>query len=334
MEKNKTPRQSPMYFITSGIVLFALCLLSLRLGSVYIPWRDFFTAVFVKDNSTYSLIIHSMRIPETAGALLAGAGLGISGLLLQRVTDNKMASPNLIGVSQGAGFGVMVLLYFFPSLYRVTPVFAFCGAFISVLLITALSRKIGLTRSGVVLVGLAFGSVLSAGISFISMLDSDVLVSYNAFSVGSLSNVPLKQLFVPFVMIMCCFITAMLISEKCDLMMLGDNVASSLGVRVSRTRILLMLLAGLSSGAVVSFAGLLGFVGLMSPHIARFFVKENFKVLLPASAVTGSGLVLLSHIVSKIAFAPSNVPVGIVLSAGGAVFFLVILLLKGDKGNA
>lgn len=334
MESGHRSKRTKRFFITGGIVLIALCLLSLRCGSVYIPFFDFFSSLFRKSDSVYSVIIHSVRIPETASALLSGAGLGISGHLLQNVTDNKMASPNLIGVSQGAGFGVIMMLYFFPSLSPFTPVFAFIGSFASTLIIVALSRKIGFTKANVILVGIAFSSVLSAGISLISLLDSDVLVSYNAFSIGSLTDIPLSRLAIPCVMISICFVLAVMFSKKCDMLLLGDDVAASLGENPSSVRLFFMLLASICSGAVVSFAGLLGFVGLMSPHIARLFVKENSKVMIPACSVTGCCLVLLSHIISKVLFAPSNIPVGIVLSSAGALFFLGILLFKGGKGHA
>ncbi len=334
MEQKQRNKSTKLFFISGGIVLVALCLLSLRCGSVYIPLSDFFTALFGKTSTPYGVIIHSVRIPEMLAAVLAGTGLGISGHILQSITDNKMASPNLIGVSQGAGFGVIVLLYFFPSLYVLTPLFAFGGAFLSTLVIIALSRKIGLTTASVILVGLAFSSVLTAGISLISLLDSDVLVSYNGFSIGSLSNIPLKQLTIPFIMISVCFVLSAAMSKKCDMLLLGDEVASALGEKPSSIRVIFMLIASMCSGAVVSFAGLLGFVGLMSPHIARVFVKENSRTLLPASALTGSCLVLLSNLLSKVLFSPSNIPVGIVLSSFGALFFLGILLFRGGKGNA
>ena len=323
-----------LYFLICGAVLFVLCLFSLRFGTVYIPHKEFFNALLGKGSEVYRIMIFTLRFPEMAACLVAGAGLGMSGVLLQAVTDNKMAGPSLIGVSQGAGFGVIVMLYFFPTLFMFTEVFAFAGAFGAELLIVAVARKNGFSKSAVVLVGLAFGALLSAGISFISLLDSDVLVSYNSFSVGSLANISLNKLAIPSVLILTSFVLSLVIGRKCDILMLGDDVSGCLGEKPSHIRAALMILAGISSASVVSFAGLLGFVGLMAPHISRVFVKENTRTLLFASALTGSSLVMLSHIVSKMAFAPSNVPVGIILSVIGSCFFLGLLLGKGGNKNA
>lgn len=333
MSKVKTKTSATL--IIPGIVLFVLCLLSLRYGSAKLSLKEFFAALGdIKGETPFGVIIYSARLPRLLSGLLAGAGLAVSGTLLQGITDNKMASPNLIGVSSGAGFAVILSLTAFPYLYYFVPLFAFAGAFLATLFIITLSGKIGMTKGTVVLVGLAFSSILSAGISFISLVDSDVLVSYNAFSIGSLSGVSADELVLPFVMILTVFIVSLAISERIDLLSLGDLSAASLGVNVRRTRMFGMLLASASASSAVSFAGLLGFVGLMAPHIARRLVKENMRTLLPASALVGAILVVGADFFGRVAFAPGEMPVGIFMALIGAPFFLCLLLFKGGKDNA
>lgn len=330
MEKIKT--KNGFVSITLGIVLFALCLLSLRLGSADISWSDFFKGLCdTKKETPIGVIIYSVRLPRLISSIVAGVGLGISGNVLQCVTGNKMASPGLIGVSSGAGFAVILTLSVAPGLFSFIPLFAFLGAFASTLFIVTVSKKIGMSKGTVVLVGLAFSAILSASISFMSLIDTDVLVSYNAFSIGSLSGLHIEELVLPSLMVAAVFGLCMMLSGKMDMLCLGDMTAHSLGVNVSRVRIFAMLLASASAAAVVSFAGLLGFVGLMSPHIARLFTRENMKNLIPVSALVGAVLVLGADLVGRVCFAPGEMPVGIFMALLGAPFFLCLLLFKGGR---
>lgn len=330
-----TDRKTTITLTILGIVLLVLCLLSLRLGSAKLSWSEFLAAICdTKKETPLGVILYSVRLPRVFSGIVSGVGLSLSGAILQCVTGNKMASPNLIGVSSGAGFGVILSLLVMPKLFALVPLFAFVGAFLSTLFIVTISRKIGMTRGTVVLVGLAFSAILSAGISFISLIDTDVLVSYNAFSIGSLSGVNFDELVLPFVMTVIVFIISMVLSGKMDLLCLGDSVATGLGLNVSRVRMIAILLASASAASAVSFAGLLGFVGLMSPHIARAFIKDNMKYLLPASALIGSVLVVGADLIGRAAFAPGEMPVGIFMALLGAPFFLCLLLFKGGKGNA
>ncbi len=281
---------------------------------------------------TEGIILRAVRLPRVLAGMLAGMGLAVSGTLLQSVTDNGLAGPNIIGVNAGAGAAVIVLLFFFPSASGALPVAAFFGALGATVFIVALARRIGMRRAGVILAGLALTAILNAVISFLSLLDSDVLATYNYFSVGGLSGVTVRELFLPFVMILLSLTLAMLVSSRLAVLSLGDSLAGALGVRVKRLRILALVCASASAAAAVSFAGLLGFVGLIVPHISRRLVGERLGVLLPASAITGGILVVLADLLGRTLFAPTEVPVGIVMALIGAPFFLVLLL--GGKDHA
>ena len=174
----------------------------MRFGSVFIDTRSFFSALFLnEDFRAQSVIIYSLRLPRVLTGIVAGAGLGVSGVLLQCVTGNKMASPGLIGVNSGAGFAVILALTVGIP-YVLLPFVSFLGAFFATLAIIAIAGRMGMTKNTVVLSGIAFSAILSAGISLLSLLDSDVLVSYNAFSVGSLAGAELKNIILPAILVL------------------------------------------------------------------------------------------------------------------------------------
>lgn len=328
----KTKR--PAIFIALGVALLALCLLSMRYGSVFIDGKSFFSALLRREGYlAQSTIIYTLRLPRTLAGILAGAGLGVSGVLLQSVTDNKMASPGLIGVNSGAGFAVILALFLpaFPT--TLIPLSAFGGAFLATLAIIAIAGRMGMTKNTVVLSGIAFSAILSAGISLISLLDADVLVNYNAFSVGSLAGAEANELILPAALILLAISAALCAAPKINLLALGAPIASSLGVRVKALRVVCMLLASAAAGAAVSVVGLLGFVGLMSPHIARALVGADARKLIPCTALVGADLVLAADLCGRVLFAPGEMPVGVLMALLGAPFFLGILL-KGGRRDA
>ena len=170
--------------------------------------------------------------------------------------------------------------------------------------------------------------LLSAGISFISMLDSDVLASYSYFSVGGLSGVRLRVLVFPIGLIIVSFLFALLLSPRIDTLALGDGAAAALGINVRALRIICVMIASACAASAVSFAGLLGFVGLIVPHISRTFVGSSMRKLLPVAAIMGSTLVVIADLIGRTLFAPTEIPVGIVMAMIGAPFFFWLLLRK------
>ena len=321
-----------LIFLSLGAALIALILLSMRFGSVFIDTKSFFSALLRQEGYlAQSTIIYTLRLPRTLAGILAGAGLGLSGVLLQSVTDNKMASPGLIGVNSGAGFAVILSLSLPAFPIKLIPIAAFLGAFLATLAIIAIAGRMGMTKNTVVLSGIAFSAILSAGISLLSLLDSDVLVNYNAFSVGSLAGAEAKGLVLPAILIILSLTAASFAARKINLLALGAPIATSLGVKVQVLRVLCMLLASASAGAAVSAVGLLGFVGLMSPHIARALVGADARRLIPCTALVGADLVLTADLCGRVVFAPGEMPVGVLMALLGAPFFLGILLKGGHR---
>ena len=206
---------------------------------------------------------------------------------------------------------MILILSYFPAAVMGLPLAAFLGAFLTTLAIMAIANRVDSSKATVILAGIAVQAVLSAGISFFSLLDTDVLVSYNYFSVGGLSNSSIDLLWLPGTIIFLGLAVSLAFSGKIQLLCLGDSMALSLGVKVKQVRMLC-----------------LGFVGLMVPHISRKLAGTQTAPLLAVSAAVGSILVLTADLVGRTAFAPSEVPVGIVMSLIGAPFFFILLMRR------
>ena len=323
-------KRNTAIFLIMGIVLTVLCFLSLRFGSSKMTFTQFANALLMRSQShTESIIIYNIRVPRILAGITAGAGMAVSGVLLQGITDNKMASPNLIGVNSGAGFAVILALSIFSVKNVWLPLVAFLGALGASFVIITLSARLNVTKNSVVLIGIAFSSVLTSGISLLSLIDTDVLVNYNAFSIGSLAGVKTENLYIPAVIVIVCFVFSVFLAGNINMLILGDGTATALGVQVKAVRIICMIIASAASAAVVSYAGLLGFVGLMAPHIARQFFGADVKKVLPGSVLCGAILVVSADFLGRVIFAPSEIPVGILMAVLGAPFFLGMVLKRG-----
>ena len=310
-----------------GLVLTAVMFCGIRYGSASLDPGTFLAALLRKPGAeTESVILYAVRIPRVLAGVTAGAGLALSGVLLQAVTDNDLASPGIIGVNAGAGFAVVLCLVFLPGAALFFPAAAFAGACLTTLLITALAGRN--SRSAVILAGVAVSSVLSASISAFTYVDTDLLAAYNAFSVGGLRGVEADQLWMPAAMIGICFGAAMIVSRQIDLLCLGESGAAVLGVPVKRIRLLCIFCASASAGAAVSFAGLLGFVGLIVPHIARKLVGSRTSRLIPASVMLGAAVTVSADLAGRILASPSEIPVGIMMAFIGGPFFLFLLIRR------
>lgn len=326
----KPKNQYAPVFVTLMLALLIALLLALLFGSASLSFGELLSGLAGGDDYA-AVIVRYVRLPRVAAAALAGVGLAVSGALLQGVTDNGLASPNIIGVNAGAGLAVILMLSYCPEAVRLLPFAAFAGAFAATLVIVFTAGRIGMSKTTVVLAGMALTTVLNAGISFVSLLDADVVGMYRYFSIGTLAGVQLKQLAVPCAMIVLSLAAAMILARRIDALCLGDAVATALGIPVRKLRMICLLCASASAAAVVSFAGLLGFVGLIVPHIARRLVGGSMGRALPASALAGSTLVLLADMLGRTLFAPTELPVGVVMALIGAPFFLCLLLRKGES---
>lgn len=330
MKQKKFLKKYTAFIILPALLLFA-AVLAVRIGSAALSFKEFLYGLFrMSGYETQTIIIYSVRLPRVLAAVLAGIGLSISGVLLQSVTGNELAGPNIIGVNSGAGLAIILQLFFAPNAIAITPFAAFAGAFTATLLIIVISMRVKGGQSTVILAGIAVTTLLNAGISFISLLDTDILAAYNYFSVGGLSGVTPGKLPIPAVIITLSASFAMILSRKINTLCLGDEISASLGIRVNLLRLVSLALASASAAAVVSFAGLLGFIGLIVPHIARRLYGASLGILIPSAAMIGAILAVTADLLGRIIISPSEIPVGIIMACIGAPFFFY-LLMKGDK---
>jgi len=310
-------------------LLLASALLSLLFGSTPLSLPEAIRAGLSGDaaNTAWRIFCYS-RLPRTVGAALCGSALAVSGSVLQVVLNNSLAAPSLIGVNAGAGFAVLLVMALFPDLTALLPAVSFAGALVCAGLIYAVARATGTSRMTLVLAGVAVNSVVNAASSCIRTLFPDVLASYNSFSVGSLKGVRMDQLSAAAPYLAAGLAAALLLSRDMDVLALGEETAQSLGLRVERCRLALVATAAVLAGAAVSVCGLLGFVGLLVPHAARWAVGPDNRLRVAASALLGGSAVLLCDLLGRVLFAPFELPVGVILSLVGGAGFLVLLLRR------
>jgi iron complex transport system permease protein len=240
----------------------------------------------------------------------------------------------VIGVNSGAGVAVVLLMAFLPGFSFLSPIFAFFGALGASVLLLLLCRLLGGSRVTLVLLGTAANALFGAVISFFTLLDSDLLSLYHSFSIGGLADVGGESLVLPAVIILLSLLFALLLSPRLAILSLGDLRAASLGIQPARLRFFGTLAAAASAAAVVSFAGLLGFVGLIVPHLARLLSPPSPRHTLAVSAMLGASLLLLADLLSRLLLRPTEIPVGILTAMLGAPFFLLLLLRqRGGDGR-
>lgn len=277
-------------------------------------------------------ILLYVRLPRTLACLVCGAALAVSGCITQSVLNNRLATPSIIGVNSGAG--VMVTLCTALGFYgwRIS-LFSFIGAFFTVLLVTLAAKRMNASRGTLILLGVGVNSFFNALSSALVTLIPEAGVMSNDFKVGDFSAVTYERLIPAVIMIGAALLLSFTLSTVLDVMRLGEDTARGLGLNVGRMRFILLMLAALLAGAAVSVAGLLSFVGLIVPHVIRMMGLRKSKALLPAAALFGGGFVTVSDVLSRVVFAPYEIPVGIIMAFAGAPFFVFLLFCNKEKMN-
>ena len=316
--------------LARGLCL-AAAVLSACLGAAQLSPADLWQAIINGPQGTAGYIFWYVRLPRTCACLLAGAALAVAGAVIQGVLHNKLASPSIIGVNAGAGLAVTVCCAFGALSGWAIAGSAFLGAMISVLLIVFAAEKVGASRTTVILGGVAVNAFLNALSEAVTTLIPEVGMMTGDFRVGGFSSVSYPRLLPAGALILLALLAVRILSRELDVLARGEETAQGLGMNVRKTRTLLLILAAMLAGAAVSFAGLLGFVGLIVPHAARKIVGGESRYLIPMCAAGGGAFVTLCDLTARVVFAPFELPAGILLSALGGLFFL--LLLRKRKGG-
>ena len=277
--------------------------------------------------SSHARILLHVRLPRVCASLLCGSALSVSGMLIQAVLSNPLASPNVIGVNAGAGFCTFLAMALAPGAAGAAPIGAFFGALAATLLVYAVAAGAGAGKLTIILAGVAVSSIFTAGINTIKTFFPDTLYNGSTFLIGGFSGVSFSDISPAWMMILPALALAFLLARPTDVLCLGEETAHSLGLPVNATRFGLILIACVLAGAAVSFSGLVSFVGLLCPHIVRrLFGQGRHRILLPAAALLGASFVTLCDLLSRVLFAPFEIPVGILLSFLGGPFFLLLIL--------
>ena len=329
-----TPGGKGLFWAALVLLTLTACVLSLGLGSVTLGPGEVVGALLSADTaSTAGRIVHFVRLPRLCAALLCGAALAVSGMVIQTVLHNPLASPGVIGVNSSAGLAVALICAIAPSAQALSPLAAFLGALAGVGLVVGIAQSTGASRMTLVLAGVAVSNLLGACIDAVVTLVPEALTGITDFRIGGFTGVTMEALAPAAGMILPGIFAVLLLSREMDVLSLGEELAQSLGLRVRPVRFVLLMLAALLAGAAVSFAGLVGFVGLIVPHAMRRLVGEESLPLAAGSALGGACFVTVCDLLARTLFAPYELPVGIVLSFAGGPFFLWLLLRRrGGKG--
>ncbi|WP_035289294.1 iron ABC transporter permease [Clostridium sp. KNHs214] len=295
-------------------------------GSMEISIKDILNILKHPNNLTpEGLVIWNVRIPRTIVGALVGINLALSGAMLQGVMRNPLADPGIIGISSGAGLAGMLVLIIFPQYQYLVPPVAFIGAMGAAIMIYILAWKGGIQPMRVVLAGVAVSAILGAGISALMVFFSDRVHGAIMFMNGGLSARSWPQVYTILPYTAVGLILAIIMSERLNILVLGDDTARGLGLNVELVRLEITAIAAMLAASAVSVVGLLGFVGLIIPHTTRLIIGSDYKYLLPGSAFLGAAIVVFCDTFGRTIFAPVEIPVGIIMALLGAPFFLYLL---------
>lgn len=314
--------------ITGLAALVASLFWGIRVGAVPFSAYDIWNVFIAPASNEAYQIIYNIRVPRVLVGALTGINLALAGCILQGVLRNPLADPGIIGVSAGAGLAAMSVMILWPGLMALVPAAAFVGALLAAGIVFLLSWDRGIQPLRLILAGVALAAFFGGGMSALMVFHSDKVQGTVNWMAGGFQGRSWNhvQMILPYSLVG--VLGTMLSYRHLNALQLGDEVAKGLGIRVEKTRFFLVVLAALLAASAVSVAGLLGFVGLIIPHIARMLVGSDFEYLMPCAAVLGATIVVAADTVARTIFSPVEVPVGIFMAFLGAPFF-IYLLRKG-----
>lgn len=321
--------------IAVGIPVISVgILLSLLSGNGAVTSTELWQALTGRGGSgAVRIILYQIRMPRTAACLLCGSSLSVGGLLLQEALSNPLASPGIMGINSGAGFFVLLSGIFLPRVYAFRNAAAFAGALLSALLVFLISKKAGMSRSVIVLSGVAVSSMMTAASNTVITLRPESVSDKVGFSMGSLAGIDAGRLPLPALLIFMGLTAAFCLGPGIELFAMGDEAAQGLGLSVDRHRKLTVACAALLAASAVCLCGLLGFVGLIIPNMLRLSEDFTIRKKILACILWGSILVLFCDTLMRTLFYPYELPAGLLLSLIGTPFFIFVLMRRGIRGR-
>lgn len=329
MSKIKTPTLSNSkkicMILTTVFVLCFTILISLRIGSIDISFKELIDGMFLSKQSNNFLIIRDLRMPRVLSAVLIGGNLAVAGALLQTTMKNPLADPGIIGISSGASLGAIAVMVIFTNLIKYKIIIAFIGGIIAACLVYLIGEDKGFSPVRIILAGVCVNSILNALSSMVTVFNSAGVSSIQTWLLGSLVNVTWNDFKILALYTIVGIALCLLVIKSCDLMGLGDKTAQSLGLNVNRVRVMITFVAVFLTSISTGVGGVISFVGLVIPHICRFLIGSSHKFLIPFSYFMGGFLLLVADTVSRNIFRPYEIPVGLTMCLVGGPFFIYIL---------
>lgn len=356
----ESKRKKLLFIAILSVLLVAASLVALGVGAVDIPVGDVLSTIghqFFPDRiggpekSYYETIIVGSREPRILLAVITGVSLAMSGVVMQGLLRNPLVSPFTLGLSSAASFGAALALVMGPSLLgtayygsvaffggNITTknlliiLFAFISGMSSVVLVLAIARAQHLAQSVLILSGIVVNYLFSAGISFMKYISEDhTLREIALWLMGGMWGATWNSVMLLVPLVMVSLVLMMRYTVDMNTLSAGDDVAKNLGVNVKRLRISGMVLSAFVTSACLAFTGVIGFIGLMAPHICRMLIGTDNRYLLPASALMGALILLISDTVARMILRPAEIPVGIIMYLIGGAFFIWLVTRKSGR---
>ena len=321
-------------FLFLLIILIITFIIAMISGISDISVVDMLKSLFSTGNDNTYTIINQIRFPRVILAIVAGAGLACSGCVFQGVLRNPLADPFTLGISGGAAFGASIgfAIGITKLSWIFLPLLGFCGAMLSVSLVYILNMKKEFDSNSMILSGVVASYIFSSAVMLVfSISSSDQLYSAFMWLMGNLAFFDERLLPMVIILVMVGVIILCCLGNVINIISLGNEKSNSLGINTARTVKYIFLLSSLITACIVSCCGVIGFVGLMIPHITRKFVGNNNKILMPFSAIVGAIFLLVCDTISRTAIAPVEIPIGVITSIIGGLFFVFLLLKKAGK---
>lgn len=322
-----------LLFLFLIFLLLLISITSILFGGTKIKFEEIIKIIFSPDitSATYT-IIYQIRIPRILLGILVGGALAACGCVFQGILKNPMADNYTLGISGGAALGSVlgILLSSFVPLFSM-PAFSFLGAITSVALIYFISSRFKFSTYGLILCGIVMNFLFSSVVLFLVFaLKSEELLTYILWLMGDLSTASLRRIIISFPLVGIGILILILLSRDLNILSLGEEKARTLGVNPEKLKKVLFTVSSFLVGVCVFQAGIIGFVGLIVPHIIRRWTGPNNVILIPASGLFGASFLVFCDTLSRTIFAPQELPVGVITGIFGSIFFL-ILLLKTKK---
>jgi iron complex transport system permease protein len=325
-----------LIYLIMPLLLAATFVFSLVFGSSDISFIDVFAALFSGGDSDNALIVKTLRLPRIALAMVAGAGLAASGAVFQGILRNPLADPFTLGISGGASFGAAIAFVLGLSAHLfLLPIFSFLGAMTAAALVYTISRQKRFDSNSMILAGVVISYVFSSAVMLLFSLSSaNRMQAAFVWLMGNFSMFEDGIIWLVFIVVIVGTLLLCLSANTINILSLGGDKSKSFGVNTQRSVQIIFLIASFISASIVCACGIIGFVGLMIPHIMRKFVGANHIFLIPACAFAGAVFLPISDTIGRTLFSPIMLPVGIITNIAGGLFFVVLLLRGKQNGNA